>query len=77
MSDGRFKLGPKQNDEVVALLEHALESAKSGHVPTIAVIVVNIVNQSEHLFAGDLTKLRADALLGGLTRATNDLASRK
>lgn len=77
MSDGRFKIGPKPNDEVVHLLEHALESAKSGHLPTIAVVVINIVNQSEYLFAGDLSRVRADSLLGGLIRATTDLASRK
>ncbi len=77
MSDGRFKIGPKPNDEVVHLLEHALESAKNGHLPTIAVVVINIVNQSEYLFAGYLSRLRADSLLGGLIRATTDLAGRK
>lgn len=76
-SDGRFRIGPKPNEDVIALLENALASAKAGHIPTIAIVVVNIVNQSEQLFAGDLSKLRSDALLGGLSRATTELASRK
>lgn len=77
MTDGRFRTDPKPNTDVIDLLERALASARHGHIPAIAVVVVNIVNQSEPVFAGDLSRVRADALLGGLVRATADLVTRK
>lgn len=77
MTDGRFRTDPKPNTDVIDLLERALASARHGHIPAIAVVVVNIVNQSEPVFAGDLSRVRADALLGGLVRATADLVGRK
>lgn len=77
MADGRFRTDPKPNADVIGLLERALASAQHGHIPAIAIIVVNIVNQSEPVLAGDLSRVRADALLGGLVRATADLVGRK
>lgn len=72
-----FRANPRPDGEVVLLLERTLDAARKGLVQTIAINVVNPVNETEALFAGDLSLVRSTALLGALVRATTDLASRK
>ena len=72
-----FRVHPIPDREVVDLLERTLAAARLGLVRTIAINVVNPVNETEALLAGDLSLVRSTALLGALVRATTDLASRK
>jgi hypothetical protein len=73
VTDRRFRTEPKPNNEVIELLERTLEAARHGRVPYIAIIAGNPVNEVQPLLAGDLSTIRANALLGGLARAANNL----
>jgi hypothetical protein len=72
-----FRLHPIPNREVIDLLERTLAAARRGEVPCIGIVAVNPVNETESLFAGDLSQIRATVLLGGLVRAKTELANKK
>jgi hypothetical protein len=72
-----FRLHPRPDLEVVALLERTLAAARQGHVRSIAINTCNPLNESESLFAGDLSQVRCNALVGSLVRSTIELSSLK
>lgn len=72
-----FRAHPRANGEVVDIIERTLVAARLGLVQAVVIVPVNPVNIVEPLFAGDLSQVRSTALLGGLLRATVELASRK
>jgi hypothetical protein len=72
-----FRLNPRPDLEVVALLERTLASARQGHVKSVVITTCNPINESEALFAGDLSQVRCNALVGSLVRSTIELSSRK
>lgn len=76
MSPHRFKSHPRPDPDVVDLLERVLVSARNGYVRSVAVVAVNPVHQVETAAAGDLSEVRASVLLGGLSRAANELMKR-
>lgn len=73
MSKARFRESPKPETDVIDLLERVLCSARKGYIKSVAVVAVNPLHQVETGCAGDLTEVRTNVLLGGLTRAANEL----
>jgi hypothetical protein len=50
-----------------------LESARKGYIKTVAILAVNPLHQVEIGLAGDLSTVRTTVLLGGLSRAANQM----
>jgi hypothetical protein len=69
----RFRSSPMPDPEVIDLLERVLASAKGGHIRSVAIVAVNPVHQVDTAAAGDLSEVRTSVLLGGLSRAANEL----
>jgi hypothetical protein len=74
--DPRFRSTARPDVDVVDLLERVLRSARKGHIRSVAVVAVNPVHQVETAAAGDLSEVRTNVLLAGLTRAANELMKR-
>lgn len=77
MSDGKFKPIRRPNNEVVALLERVLESAKHGRIRTVAIIAVSSVNDVEIVTSGDHSDAKKHALMGGLCRSVIELVTKQ
>ncbi len=77
MAKPQFSTHPKPDGDVIDLLQRALESARKGYVKSVAVVLVNPLHQVETGAAGDLSDVRTNVLLGGLTRAANELMKHK
>lgn len=77
MRDVRFRSSPLPDTDVVKLLESMLESARQGRIRTLAVVLVNPVHETQHITAGDLSPVRRNALLGGITQAKHALLARQ
>ena len=73
----KFRTHPKPDGDVIDLLERVLASAQKGYVRSVAVVAVNPVHQVETGAAGDLSEVRTSVLLGGLSRAANELMKHK
>ena len=73
MGTVQFRANPRPNVEVIDLLEKIIDAAKKGLVCAVVVVPVNPVNEVEAIFAGDLSRIRSTALIGGLVRAAHDL----
>lgn len=73
----KFRTHPKPDGDVIDLLERVLASAKHGYVRSVAIVAVNPVHQVETGAAGDLSEVRTSVLLGGLSRAANELMKHK
>ena len=73
----KFRSHPKPDGDVIDLLQRVLESARKGYVRSVAVVAVNPVHQVETGAAGDLSEVRTSVLLGGLSRAANELMKHK
>lgn len=73
MASPRFRKHPRAEGDVIDLLERVLRSARNGYVKSIAIVAVNPIHQVETAAAGDLSTVRTTVLLGGLTRAANEL----
>lgn len=71
MTDPRFRQQSRPDPEVVDLLERVLASARKGYVKTVAITAVNQLHQCEIGLAGDLSHVRTNAVLAGLTRITH------
>ena len=69
----RFRHSPRPDNDVVDLLERVLASARGGYVRSVAIVAVNPIHQVETAAAGDLSEVRTSVLLGGLSRAANEL----
>lgn len=69
----KFRTSPKPDSDVIDFLERVLASARAGYVKSIAIVAVNPLHQVETGCAGDLSEVRTTVLLGGLTRAANEL----
>lgn len=76
-SHQRWKKHPAPDADVVDLLERVLASAKRGFVKSVAIVAVNPIHQVETGAAGDLSEVRTNVLLGGLTRAANELMKQR
>lgn len=72
----RWQTHPRADPDVVDFLERVLLSARKGYVKTVAIVAVNPIHQVETGAAGDLSDVRTNVLLGGLTRAANELMKR-
>lgn len=72
----KFRTHPTPDGDVIDLLERALISAKKGHVKTVLVVLANPLHQVETAAAGDLSEVRINVMLGGLTRAANELMTK-
>lgn len=77
MKAAKFRTHPLPDGDVIDLLERVLKSARNGYVKSVAIVAVNPVHQVETGAAGDLTEVRTNVLLGGLTRAANELMKHK
>ena len=77
MRNAKFRSHPKPDSEVIDLLERVLMSARKGYIRSIAIVAVNPVHQVDTAAAGDLTEVRTTVLLGGLSRAANELMKHK
>jgi hypothetical protein len=75
-AQARWRKHPKPDADVVDLLERVLVSARKGYVKSVAIVAVNPIHQVETGAAGDLSEVRTNVLLGGLTRAANELMKR-
>ena len=73
----KFRTHPKPDGDVIDLLQRVLASAQKGYVRSVAVVAVNPVHQVETGAAGDLSEVRTSVLLGGLSRAANELMKHK
>ena len=73
----KFRTHPKPDGDVIDLLERVLASAQKGYVRSVAIVAVNPVHQVETGAAGDLSEVRTSVLLGGLSRAANELMKHK
>jgi hypothetical protein len=73
MGHPKFRGHPKPDADVIDLLKRILASAEQGYIKSIAVVAVNPVHQVHTAAAGDLSEVRSNVLLGGLTRAANEL----
>jgi hypothetical protein len=73
----RFRSSPRPEAGVIDMLERVLASARKGYVRSVAIVAVNPVHQVETACAGDLSEVRINVLLGGLTRAANELMKHK
>jgi hypothetical protein len=73
----KFSEHPRPDGDVIDLLERILTSARSGYVKSIAIVAVNPVHQVQTAAAGDLSEVRTTVLLGGLSRAANELMKQK
>jgi hypothetical protein len=73
----KFRTHPKPDGDVIDLLERVLVSAKHGYVRSVAIVAVNPIHQVETGAAGDLSDVRTSVLLGGLSRAANELMKHK
>lgn len=73
MADGKFRRLPKPDAEVVDLIERILESAKDGRISTLVIVASDRLQNVETAAAGDLSDVRINNMLGGLTRATSKL----
>lgn len=71
-----FRTNPRPATEVIELLERALSCAKAGHVQAVAILAIGPLNGVETLLAGELSAVRSDVLIGGLTRTIHNLVSR-
>jgi hypothetical protein len=69
----KFRTHPKPDGDVIDLLERVLTSARHGYVRSVAVVAVNPLHQVETAAAGDLSEVRTTVMLGGLSRAANEL----
>lgn len=72
-SQAAFRANMRPDMEVVDLLERTLHSARLGHVRGLVVVAVNPLNETQPIFAGDLSPARSNALIGGLVRAAHKL----
>ena len=77
MKAAKFRTHPVPDGDVIDLLERAIASARRGYVRSVAIVLVNPVHQVETGAAGDLSEVRTTVLLGGLTRAANELMKHK
>jgi len=77
MQQNRFLNSPRPQGEVVELLERLLVSAQQGHLRSLAVVAVNPANESETAAVGELGPVRTVVLIGGLSKAANDLLNRR
>lgn len=75
-SHARWRKHPLPDGDVIDLLERVLASARKGFVKSVAIVAVNPIHQVETGAAGDLSDVRTNVLLGGLTRAANELMKR-
>jgi hypothetical protein len=73
----KFRTHPVPDGDVIDLLSRVLASARKGYVKSVAIVAVNPVHQVETGAAGDLSEVRTNVLLGGLTRAANELMKHK
>jgi hypothetical protein len=73
----KFRSHPRPDGDVIDLLERVLASAQKGYVRSVAIVAVNPVHQVETGAAGDLSEVRTSVLLGGLSRAANELMKHK
>jgi hypothetical protein len=73
MGQPKFRNHPKPDVDVIDLLRRVLASAEQGYVKSVAVVAVNPVHQVHTAAAGDLSEVRSTVLLGGLSRAANEL----
>lgn len=75
-SQARWRKHPRPDGDVIDLLERVLLAARKGYVKSVAIVAVNPIHQVETGAAGDLSEVRTNVLLGGLTRAANELMKR-
>ena len=73
MKAHKFRTHPRPDGEVIDLLERALASARKGYVKTCLVVLADPLHHVETAAAGDLSEVRTNVMLGGLTRAANEL----
>lgn len=73
----KFRTHPRPDGEVIDLLERALASAKKGYVKTALIVLADPLHHVETAAAGDLSEVRTNVMLGGLTRAANELMKHK
>jgi hypothetical protein len=73
----KFRTHPRPDGDVIDLLERALLSAKRGYVKTCLVVLADPLHHVETAAAGDLSEVRTNIMLGGLTRAANELMKHK
>lgn len=73
MNRHKFRTHPLPDGDVIDLLERVLASARKGHIKSVAIVAVNPIHQVETGAAGDLSEVRTNVLLGGLSRAANEL----
>jgi hypothetical protein len=76
MGHAHFRKHPRQDDDVVQLLEQVLSSARKGNVRSIVLVAVDPVNKAEEASAGDLGSIRKTVLLGGLLKVAVGLLKR-
>lgn len=65
----RFRTHPRQDDDVVSLLEKTLAAARLGQIRSIVIVISDPFAQVESEMGGDLTIFRRRALIGGLVDA--------
>ena len=73
----KFNTHPRPDSEVVDLLERALASAKRGYVKTALIVLADPLHHVETAAAGHLSEVRINVMLGGLSRAANELMKSK
>jgi hypothetical protein len=76
MAKSGFRTDPLPESGVVELAERILDAARRGKVRTLAAVVVDPVQRADVYIAGELNPIRANALLGGLTRAKSEVQKR-
>ena len=77
MGTPKFRTHPVPDGEVIDLLERARASARKGYVKTALVVLADPLHHVETCAAGDLSEVRTNVMLGGLTRAANELMKHK
>lgn len=73
----KFRSHPVPDNEVIDLLERALASARKGYVKSCLVVLADPLHHVETAAAGDLSEVRTNVMLGGLSRAANELMKHK
>jgi len=68
-----FLPDPRPSPETIQILERALNAARRGYVQAVVVVAVTPVHEAQVLLGGDLSEIRANSLLGGLTRAAAEI----
>lgn len=68
-----FLTRQRPDEEVVALLESVLLSARQGLVRTVHIVAVNAINQAEADSAGDLSEVKSNVLAGALLGAALEI----